>query len=161
MSAPKYDSNDGIWKAMTIVSFLMLSMLTWGMSPLQKLVEKVQHKETVKAKVKVCRQMLAMLPVYEQWTGRLFTNGCLWQGRGFAIALYPEREKELRKQWEDQEGKEFDMVNHNCMEGAAAQQRENNIRDKVLSPLYHENLDCPAVYEEAEKLGIKEDEDVQ
>ncbi len=150
-----------IWKVMIVISFIMLSMLTWAMSPLQKLVEKVQHKETVKAKVSVCNKIHQMLPVYEDWTRQLFTNGCLWQARSFVIAAIPEKEKDVRQQWKDEEGKEFEMFNNNCIQGAIAQQEENNMRDKVLNPIYHHTLDCPAVFKEAEELGIKEDEDVQ
>lgn len=154
------DGLHGIFKAMIVCSFIMLSMLTWAAGPIQKLVEKVQYKETIKAKLKVCSEIRSMLPVYEEWTRTLFINGCLWQARGFLFAVMPEKEDEIRKQFKDQEGKMFDDMNNACIQGAAAQQEENNIRDMVLSPIYHTKLDCPALYDEAEKLGIKE-EDVQ
>lgn len=135
--------------------FVMLSMLTWGASPLQKLVEKVQYKETIKVKMKLCNEMRAMLPVYQDWTRLLFINGCLWFSRESLFITFPEKKDAIRQQWADQEGKEFELMNNTCMMAAAAQQEENNIRDEVASPLYYDKLDCPAIYDEADKLRIE------
>lgn len=157
---PTCDPNTGIWKAMIFCSFLMLSVLTWAAGPIQKVFEKVQHKETVKAKMLLCSEIRAGLPVYEDWTRRLFINGCLWLGRSVMVELNADKADAIRQQWKDEQGKEFDMINNECIAAAAAQQEQNNMRDRVLSPLYHEKLNCPAVYDEAEKLGLKE-EDVQ
>lgn len=152
------DSTSGIWKAMIVSSFIMLSMMTWAASPLLKLVEKVQHKETVKAKLKVCTQLNAMLPVYRDWTNKLFSSGCIYQVRSFLFALAPEREAEIKQQWKDQEGLDWDKWMNVCQDAASRNERDNRITDRVLTPIYFEDMNCPEVVDEAKKLGVEVDD---
>jgi hypothetical protein len=154
----KQEENNGIWKVMIVGSFLMLSMLTWGMSPLQKLVEKVQHKETIKAKLLVCSEIRASMSIYQDWLEKLWVSGCMWETRNIYVTLQPEKEKDIEAQIKAQEGLEFDKFLNHCSKPAAEAIKDNKVTEKVATPLYFEKLDCPAVYEEAKKLGI---DDVQ
>lgn len=153
----KPEPNNSIWKILIVSSFVMLSMMTWATSPLQKLAEKVQHKEEIKAKIKVCSEIRAMMPVYEEWVGRLFISGCLWELRNVMLTLDPSKEKEIRKQFQDQEGLEYEKYANDCAEGAAANQLQNKISERVVAPLYLEHLKCPDIYDEAKKLGLEEE----
>ena len=154
------EPNDSIWKALIVSSFVMLSMLTWAASPLQKLVEKVQHKETIKAQMKVCSQVRAMFPVYQDWVQTLWMSGCIWQTRNLMMELEPKNEKEIEKQIAESEGPYYEKVDNLCRPAAAAAMREHKIAERVAYPMYMEHLKCPDVYDEAKKLGIEE-EDVQ
>lgn len=149
-----------IWKILIVSSFIMLSMLTWMASPLQKLVEKVQHKETVKAQLKVCQQVRAMFPVYTEWVQRLWVSGCIWENVQIHGMLFPDTFEEVLKQVKANEGIEFEKMLNRCSPPAAAALKDNEIADRIVTPIYFEQMKCPELYEEAKKLGI-EDEDVQ
>lgn len=152
------DDNGAIWKGLILASFIMLSMLTWASSPLQKLVEKVQHKQTVKAKLIVCAEIRAMIPVYQDWTAKLFKGGCIWEAGNTFSWVNPDKwDKEWHKEFEDQEGPLFEETVNRCARGAADNELQNKITDRVATPLYFEKLDCPSILKEAEKLGIMED----
>lgn len=148
------------WKFLIVSSFVMLSMLTWAVSPLAKLVEKVQHKETVKAQLKVCKQVRAMIPVYEDWVIRLWKSGCFWENYNIIATLEPDRAEDVRKQLDEGEGLDFERMDNRCGQAAASAIQSNKVVDKVATPIYFNELDCPKLYEEAKKLGI-EDKDVQ
>jgi hypothetical protein len=148
------------WKLMIVASFAMLSMLTWGMSPLQKLVEKVQHKETIRAQLKVCTEVRAMIPVYQDWVSKLWVSGCAWQTRNIMVSMTDDSKESQRieEEFKNQEGLSFEKAINLCSQPAAEAMRENKIVDRVATPIYFEKFDCPKIYEEAKKLGIPEDE---
>lgn len=144
-----------LMKSMIISSFVMLSMLTWGMSPLQKIIENVQHKEAVRAQLKVCAEVRSMFDVYADWTSRLFESGCLWESRNILLALSPEKEHDnLKKEFLEQKGPNFEQFMNKCSQASSQAMKEFKITDRVVTPIYFEKFNCPKVIEEAEKLGI-------
>ena len=157
------DGLQPIFKIMIVTSFFMLSMLTWGASPLQKLVEKVQEKETVKGQMKACNEIRAMLPVYEGYVENIFKMGCIWQSRNIAIFLNkddPKRVKEIEDAFSNEEGGFYEQVNNECLSAGAEYQSKGNLKELMVNQLYFEKLKCPITFDNAKKLGI-EDEDVQ
>lgn len=155
----KEDSGlNGTLKFMVVCSFIMLSMLTWASSPLQKLVEKVQHKETIKAKLFVCSEIRASIPVYQKWTTDLWNSGCLWVMRDLlTINLNSKDQQGIIEQFKDHEGPHFEGALNHCSAASAAASKQHQIVDRVATPLYFERLACPEILKEAEKLGILEE----
>lgn len=152
---PPDNEQSSLIKSMTISSFVMLSMLTWATSPLQKLVENVQHKETIKAQLKVCAEVRSMLDVYADWTTTLFESGCLWEVRNILLAFGPEKERDnIKKEFLEEKGSVFESTMNRCKQGSAQAMKEFKIVDRVATPIYFEKFNCPKIIEEAEKLGI-------
>lgn len=136
----------------------MLSVLTWAASPIQKLVEKVQEKETIKAKKKLCDHIYGMQDVYEDYVQRMFVSGCIWNTREVLIALNPDKKEHYNKMFKDQDDLEFEKFKNNCIGGGSEYQRQGKIKELMVSDLYHDQLKCPEVYEKAKELSIKDDD---
>lgn len=149
-----------IWKFMIVGSFAMLSTLTWGSSPLQKVFEKVQRKEQVIATVRVCREIRASISIYENYFQDMFRSGCMWEIKNTMFLIYQDEAKreEVRSWFKKDETPEWDKFYNHCSEGSANYLQEGKLKDIVLSPIYHDQLNCPAMEEEAKKLGIKEED---
>ena len=160
MMVPEKEFN-GMWKFLIVSSFAMLSALTWGASPIQKLIEKVQKKETVKAQVKICRHIESMQDVYEQHVKNMFASGCMWTTREVMIGLHVDKKDYYKKLFEDKDDLEYEKFKDNCLDGGSEYQRQGKIKEVMVSDLYHDQMKCPDVYKEAEKLGLKEDDYVQ
>lgn len=141
------------YKLLIVLCFGMLSMLTWASSPMQVLVEKVQHKETIKAKGKACREMLALSSTYTDYVERMFVSGCLWETRNYLLETKPKYAEQIEKDFNDQESKLFEVAKNHCVDGGFAYQKEGKIKEEIVSDL-SEKFDCENVFVEMKKLGI-------
>lgn len=142
------------YKLMAVSSFVMLSVLTWASKPIQNIFENVQKKETVKARLRVCREIVALKDVFEDHTESMFISGCIYAVRGVNYSLYPKKMEQVTKDFADKESAVYEKASNYCGQGAAAYLREGLIKEAIIANL-SDTMRCEETFSQAEKLGIK------
>lgn len=149
----------GFFKFLIVMNFILLSCLTWLAGPIQKALEKVNHKEMVKANYRVCSHIRAMQPVYDEYVMNMFTSGCTWASGMDLINTLPKKEQnKIEKEFADHDGEIFELALNRCRSEAAEYNRLGRITEALISNIYFQELKCPAVYEELKRLNITEEE---
>lgn len=150
-----------MWKFFAISSFIMLSTMTWASKPFQKIFEKIQEKETVKAELKICSMVRQLQPKHTKHIEDIFASGCLY---GTREAIYMMAEGDdgfnavIKNMFNNQDSIEFGKYDYSCNYAKSKILKENS--EEVISALYNEDLKCPEVFDKAEKLGISTDEQI-
>lgn len=152
------------FKFLIVMTFILVSCLTWLAGPIQKALEKVQHKETVKANYRVCTHMRSMEEVYEKYVRNMFASGCLAEVKFIYNKVVPESKQDratrakIILELEDENSDFFQETMNQCHEMAADYNRMGRISEALVSNIYYQKLNCPAVYKELDKLGIKQED---
>ena len=148
------ENNNGLWKTLIVLSFIMLSAMTWANSPIQKIIEKTQKKQTLIAKFKVCEEMMASEDVYKSYTKNIFVSGCLTNMRDFLVILNPDKEEHFKNVFQQQSSEEFDSWLNACTGSANDYEQQGKITAIIIREAYYETLKCDKVVEEAQAMGI-------
>lgn len=141
----------------------MLSLLTWGSGPLQKVMEKIEQKATIRAALKVCNQLRTQEEVYTNYVQQMFASGCVFatrQGMHEMKSIVKPGTKiftddEIDKIFHDHDSLEWDHIKSFCMEGGARYNLGGYIKEGMVSDL-EKTLECSRTAEYAEKMGIKD-----
>jgi hypothetical protein len=139
--------------------FILVSILTWASGPIQKMNEKVQHKETVKATVAVCDRIRAMQDPYNAKIEKTWVSGCLYSLKTGLESVHkkdPNYKKFLDQTFKNQEGPDWDAFMNFC--GIAAQDYREH--EGMVDDLFS-SMNCYDAYNEAEKLHLLDNKDVQ
>lgn len=155
---PNEDDKNFVLPCLQIGSFIMLCMLTWAASPIQKLFENIQKKEKLIATYYVCDELRSSLDVYEEYMEGMFETGCMFTTRNANIELFPDRKEEILKLFEQKSSIQYENWLNNCSVGATNYVADNKLKEGIASPIYHHTLNCPKVYDDLKKLGIKEED---
>lgn len=149
------ENNNGFYfyKMLIILSFIMLSSLTWSSAPLQKAIEGVTTKYEKQAKAQVCLEVIAHKEVYHDYSRKMFISGCLTSTRHYIKALAGKDKKrleEIEEVFNSQDSLEFDRYSTFCQSMAAEYERQGNITEKIISSLWYD-FKCDQVDKEAFK----------
>lgn len=158
------------YKFMVITSFIMLSCLTWGSGMITKAVEKHAEKARtegmLKGRKEVCDKIRGMQAPYEEYVLHNFRSGCLWQKREALLASAARVTDDKKKEFllfeinrifkDGQEDPQFEKMLNECSAGAAAYMQQGRVKERMVSELYFDTLDCPAVYAKMQTLEIKD-----
>lgn len=149
-----------IWKILIVMSFAMLSTLTWGAKPIANTFEQIKKKQRAIAVVKLCRQIREKEDIWAAFTKSSFTSGCLYQAREILIELQPQKRDMLTEMFDKQKDPVFDKFKDDCANAAHQYLTESRINGIVMEGLYHQELDCPKWEDYARTLEIT-DEDLK
>lgn len=141
------ENNNGLYKFLVILSFVMLSSLTWSSAPLQKAIEGVTTKYEKKAKATTCMEVIAHKEVYHDFNRKMFISGCLTSTRQYIKELAngdKKRLKEIEEMFQSQDSLEFDRYSTFCQSMAAEYERQGNITEKIISSLWYD-LKCDQI----------------
>lgn len=147
-----------VWKVLAILSFIMLSALTWAAKPLADTYEKIQKKQKAIAVITICRRIVAFEEPYGKIMNSNFVSGCLWETRNVLKSLQPKKSEYVDKVFQEQSSLEWDSMRDHCANGANAYMAEGRIKEVMVAGLYHEELKCPDWESYARTLGVTEED---
>jgi hypothetical protein len=127
-----------IWKVLIVLSFIMLSAITWGSAPIQKAIEKIHKKYEKQAIQSVCAVAWGKRDVYTMWMQNAFTSGCMVNARA-VFAAYTNTKKEhnaVIDEWADGKSERYIKTKDWC-EGIARQYiEEGKIQTDLMASVF-------------------------
>ena len=154
----KTESLSPIWKILIVMSFAMLSALTWAAKPLADTYEKIQKKQKAIAVITICRRIVALEEPYGKVMKNNFVSGCLWETRNVLKEIQPKKSEYIDKLFQEQSSIEFNNMADHCSNGANAYMAEGRIKEIMIAGLYHEELKCNDWETYARNLGVTEED---
>lgn len=155
---------DGFTTFMISCMFGVTLLTVAKYNPFDLAVKTMEHKLDVKARLNVCNIVHAQSDTYERYFSESYKSGCLTTTRDYLLALTDgvnkKRHDEIEADFKAMEGNEWNRAMDLCSGYASAWTSQGPIRELAISGL-KTTLTCAETYEEAKKLGLLENDDVQ
>lgn len=155
---------DGFISFMITAMFATMVFTITRTNPFDLAVKTMKHKADISARLNICNIAAAQQDQYKNFMAESYKTGCITTARDYLYAITeesnPVRFKQLKIEFQAQEGSEWERVLDLCSKYTAEWELKGTMKERVVYNLMTA-FNCEETLKQAEALGLTGTEDVQ